>query len=285
MSALRIFQAVTAAIEQGTPAALCTVIAANGSAPRSQTARMLVRADGSLVGSVGGGEWERRVIAAALEAIASGRTTRLAVHLTRDLGMCCGGAMEAFIEPLDPQPRVRLLGAGHVAGALAPLLVQLGFAVSVYDERDDWLSPERFPGCERVLGDPRRTLPADTGPDDLFVLVTHSHGLDQDLLHTLIGRPCAYLGMIGSRSKVAKFFVRLRAAGVDEGLFRRVSAPIGLDIGAETPEEIAVSIAAELVRVRRGRRSPPRPLSEDPLPARGGDGVGVPPGLEAEAQR
>ena len=276
---MKVLRAAIAAAESGTPAALVTVIGVGGSAPRAACARMLVYEGGDIVGTIGGGEWERRVIAAALEALDAGRPARFSAHLTRDLGMCCGGAMEAFIEPLDARERLHIFGAGHVAGALAGLAADLEFQVLVYDDRDEWLTEERFPRAERIVGDPRRHLPMVSARDRLLI-VTHSHQLDQALLEALIDRPYGYLGMIGSRSKVAKFFVRLRAAGVDEALFTRVSTPVGLDLGAETPAEIAVSIAAELIRVRRGRSSPPRSLSQDPLPARGGDGTARPPALE-----
>ena len=241
---------------------------------------MLVFEDESIVGTIGGGEWERRCIQAAVEAIEAESPRRFAAHLTRDLGMCCGGAMDVYIEPLETTQRLHIFGAGHVGKALADAAGPLGFQLLIYDERDDWLTEERFPGAEHHLKDPRRELP-ELGARDYAVIVTHSHGVDQDLLEGLIALPFAYLGMIGSRAKVAKFFVRLRSAGVDEALFAKVCAPIGLDIGAETPEEIAVSIVAELVRVRRGRSDIPRALSEDPLPARGGDGIAVPPALQS----
>jgi len=118
------------------------------------------------------------------------------------------------------------------------------------------------------------------GPGAYHLIVTHSHQLDQDLLEAVLPRPMAWLGMIGSRAKVAKFFVRLQAGGIDPTLFKKLCAPVGLDIGAETPEEIAVSILAELVRVRRRCSRPPSPLSETPITARGGDGRAVAPGLE-----
>jgi len=276
---LKVLRAVLEAMRAGTPAALCTVIGVDGSAPRSRSARMLVFADGEIKGTIGGGELEHRVIAMALDVIREGRPDRLDVHLTRDLGMCCGGAMEVYVEPLAGVERVHVFGAGHVGTASASLLRDLDFEVHVYDERDEWLNEDRLPGCRLVEGDPRRNLPT-LGPDDFVLILTHSHALDQDLLESLISQPCRYLGMIGSRAKVAKFFVRLRAAGVEEELFRRVSAPVGLDIGAETPEEIAIAIAAELIRVRRGHKTPPRSMSANPLPARGGDGVAVPPGLD-----
>ncbi|MFN7146266.1 MAG: XdhC family protein, partial [Myxococcota bacterium] len=140
-------------------------------------------------------------------------------------------------------------------------------------------APERFPGATVVCADPHHWVETlRTDGRTYVLLVTHDHALDQDLLETLLPRTWAWLGLIGSRAKVAKFFLRLRAAGLDEALFAKVSTPVGLDLGAETPEEIAVSIAAELVRVRHGVTRPPIPLSEIPLPARGGDGVARPPG-------
>lgn len=264
----------------GRAAALVTVVGVEGSAPRASGARMLVYADGTIVGTVGGGTWEHRLIEVAVRAIPAGRPVRFQAHLTRDLGMCCGGAMDALIEPLSTQERLHLFGAGHVAHALAPIALSLGFQVTVYDDRDDWLTPERFPGCEHVCADPRRKLPA-LGPRDAVVLVTHSHALDQDLLQSLLAEPFGYLGMIGSRAKVARFFVRLRAAGVDPSLFSKVCAPIGLELGGRTPAEIAVSIAAELIRVRHGQAGPVGPLSERPMAARGGDGRAKAPGLTA----
>lgn len=239
---------------------------------------MLVFADGSIVGTVGGGEWERRVIEAALGALDKRAPVHVRAHLTRDMGMCCGGAMEAYVEPLEQTERLHVFGAGHVGTALARLARDLAFEVHVYDERDEWLAPERLPGCTLHEGVPTRKLP-ELGALDYAVIVTHSHQLDQALLMGLIEAPFGYLGMIGSRAKVAKFFVRLRAAGLDEGLFGRVSTPVGLDIGAETPEEIAVSIAAELIRVRRRHRGPVQAMAEKPLPARGGDGTATPPAL------
>ena len=190
--------------------------------------------------------------------------------------------MEAYIEPLQTQEHLVIYGAGHVGAATAALARAIDFRVEVVDDRDDLLTPDRFPSDAVLhLGDPRRTL--DTlpwGPNTYHLIVTHNHQLDQDLLEALLPRTVAWLGMIGSRAKVAKFFVRLEAGGTDPALFKKVSAPVGLDIGAETPEEIAVSILAELVRVRRFCRRPSVPLSDEPIPARGGDGRALAPRLE-----
>ncbi len=243
---------------------------------------MLVYADGRIVGTVGGGHFEHKLIAEARGAIAARRPRRFQVHLTRDLGMCCGGAMDAFIEPLLAAPQLVIHGGGHVGQALARLAIDLEFEVTVVDAREDYSDPARFPGGVHCLeGEPERLLPQlPLGPDCYHLIVTHDHQLDQRILALLIDQDLAWLGLIGSRAKIARFFLRLRAAGVDPALFRRVSGPVGLDLGAETPAEIAVSIAAELVRVRRGSTRVPHSLSELPLQARGGDGRATPPKLE-----
>ncbi|MCB9778007.1 MAG: xanthine dehydrogenase accessory protein XdhC [Alphaproteobacteria bacterium] len=271
---LQVFEAARRAVEGGRACALVTVVGIGGSAPRKSGARMLVHADGTIVGTVGGGVFEHRCIAEALAAIAAGQPRRYAVHLTRDLGMCCGGEMDAYIEPLESRPDLVIHGAGHVGAAVARLAVPLGFRVTVVDDRDDLLAQAVLPdGVERLERDPRRALASlPTGPLAWHLVVTHDHALDQDLVQALLPQPLAWLGMIGSRTKVARFLLRLKAAGMDERLFSRLRAPVGLDLSAETPEEIAISIAAELVAVRRGHRGATGALSEIPLPARGGDG-------------
>lgn len=275
-----IWQALLDAAEAGENVALATVTGVEGSAPRAAGARMVVWPDGRTLGTVGGGNFELRVTQAAVEALADGRPRRFAVHLTRDLGMCCGGAMEVYIEPVGPRDRLVIYGAGHVAKPTAAIGVLLGFDVTVVDDRDELATGERFPDCTVLCTDARVHARALESDARTYVFVTtHDHALDQDLLEILIGRTWAWLGLIGSRAKLAKFFVRLRQAGVDEALFGRVNGPVGLDIGAQTPEEIAVSVAAELVRVRRGSVAEPRSMAEHPLPARGGDGIARPPGL------
>lgn len=271
---MNVFEAAADAWRTGRRAALATVIAKEGSAPRSAGARMLVYEDGGIVGTIGGGELERRVIVRAIEVIAAGQPDRMQVHLTRDLGMCCGGQMEVYVEPLSVREPFVVYGAGHVARALAPLLVALDFAVTIVDERDDYATADRFPGCDVRAQDPiAHAMASPGGPDAWILIVTHDHGLDQALCETLLPKTSAWIGMIGSRAKVAKFAIRLRGAGMSEAELGRLCAPVGLDVGAETPAEIAVSIAAEIVRVRRGVDRPAVPLSAIPLPARGGDGV------------
>ncbi|MEZ4321095.1 MAG: xanthine dehydrogenase accessory protein XdhC [Myxococcota bacterium] len=268
-----VLEAAVAAVRSGRRAALVTVIAVRGSTPRNPGSRMLVRDDGSTVGTIGGGTFEHRVTAVALEALATGRPARYDAHLTRDLGMCCGGEMSVYVEPLMPREPLVVYGAGHVAHALAPIASALGFEVTVVDDRDDLNTAERFPDAERVVSDAAehaRGLGSD--PARYVLIVTHDHQLDQQLCEVLLPLDQRWVGMIGSRAKVAKFFVRLRAAGMDEALFAKLCAPVGLAIGAETPAEIAISIAGELVRVRRAVEGPSEPLSQAPIPARGGDG-------------
>ena len=275
---LKVLAAAIAAIEDGTPAALVTVVGVGGSAPRHGGARMLVMANGRIVGSVGGGTFEHRVIAQAQQAIALGQPRRFAVHLTRDLGMCCGGEMEAFIEPLELRDTLVIHGAGHVGTAVARLATELDYAVTVVDDREELLAAARLPPeVRRLEADPRRVIDRlPQGPRAHHLVVTHDHGLDQDLVERLLPMDLAWVGLIGSRTKVTRFLIRLKAAGMDEALLRRLCAPVGLDIGAETPQEIALSIMAELVRLRRRSKAPPLPLSYKPLPARGGDGRAEP---------
>lgn len=274
-----VFAAASACARTGPPGVLITVLSVAGSAPRHGGARMLVRSDGSLVGTIGGGELERRAMELALERL-GGSPERVSFNLARDLGMCCGGLVELLIEPLRPAPLLTVYGAGHVGAAVAEVARFAGFRVRAVDDRDAWNNAERLPHAERVLADPLTFAAANPpGREDYVLIVTHAHATDQALVEALLPCDFAWLGLIGSRAKVARFLVRLRAAGVDPSLFARLSAPVGLDLGAETPEEIAIAIAADLVRVRRGSQRPPLPLAQIPLHARGGEGVAEAPAL------
>lgn len=266
---MNVFAAAAAAVRTGRRAALATVVAVAGSAPRHGGARMLVYADGGQVGTIGGGALEHQVVQRALEVARSGHPERFEAHTVRDLGMCCGGRVEVYVEPLQVRIPFVMFGAGHVAVALAPLLEQLDFDLTVVDDREELNTAERFPTATRHLGDPRSFAQHLDGNEDGYrLVVTHDHALDQDLVETLLGKPAQWIGMIGSRGKVARFLVRFRAAGMDPEAFQRLRAPVGLDLGAETPAEIAVSIAAELVQVRRRAERPAVPLSSLPLKAR-----------------
>lgn len=254
-------RAALRAVDAGHPAALVFVVDVGGSTPRSTGSRMAVLHDGSIVGTIGGGEVEHRVIALALACLKSGQPARFDAHLTRDLGMCCGGKMSVHVEPLLPSPTLHVFGAGHVAHAFAPLASALGFDLTVIDDRDELNTAERFPH-RRHVGDPVRYADALQGHATSHVLiVTHDHALDLDLCRAVLTQSHGWVGMIGSRAKVAKFKVRLRAAGLTPEQLARLQAPVGLHLGAETPAEIGVSIAAQLIRHRRAITEAAVPLS------------------------
>lgn len=228
-----------------------TVVRTAGSTPRHVGARMMVLED-QILGTIGGGRWEHKVTEAARAALAAGRSRAVRFHLTHELGMCCGGEMEVFIDVVTAPPPLVIFGAGHVALALAPLAHSIGFALWVIDELEEFASEARFPGAQLVHGfdTPSWAQALPLGPRTSVLIATRDHAVDQQLLEALIGRELGWLGVIGSRGKAGRFRRRLEARGVAAERIARVRMPVGLDIGAETPEEIAVSIAAELIQVR-----------------------------------
>ena len=237
------------------PFVLATITDTGGSTPRLAGARMAVCAD-TFYGTVGGGAFEQRVIevARALLADPGRRIDGIDVHLVRDLGMCCGGRMQVFMQTITPKRALRIYGAGHVGTRLAAMADLAGFAVTVVDARAEWADPARFPDAVTVVDaepeDHHRAHPA--APEEFVVVVTHSHPLDEALVRAMDTQRPAYLGVVGSRGKWARFVNRLSARGVDEAWLATVRCPMGLDIGAVTPEEIAVSVVAELVATHRG---------------------------------
>jgi xanthine dehydrogenase accessory factor len=252
-----VLEAVSDARRRGRAAVLLTVVRTGGSTPRKSAAKMLVLRDDA-VGTIGGGRVELEAIEAARALLAEGYAARPALrrwHLTHDLAMCCGGEMEIFMEPMLPSPRLYVCGAGHVGRALLPMAVRVGFEVIVVDDLEENLAPARLPEATRTLDDfeVARWSPAP-GPDDYIVVVTRDHAIDQRLMESLLPRPRAYLGLIGSARKIAMFKERTAARGIDPAAWEGVRAPIGVDIAAETPEEIAVAIVAELIAVRAARR-------------------------------
>jgi len=237
-------------------AVLATVVDVTGSAPQVPGAKLVLLADGRAAGTVGGGAFERRVLEEARAlAAADGAPARLVtVNLTRDLGMCCGGEMRVFLEKVLGPERLVIFGGGHIGRALCAAAAAAGYAVTVVDERETWAAPARFPAAERVLcEEPEAALP-QLGIDaaTYCVVATHSHPLDQAVVTALLATPARFVGMVGSRTKRAKFLMRLRERGLAEATLARLRTPLGVEIGAVTPEEIAVSILAELVGVRRG---------------------------------
>ncbi len=251
---IEVYQEVLRLLDEGKTGALCTVVASNGSSPQKAGSKMLVLATGGIVGTVGGGAIEQAVRERAAQVMRTGQAERYAAHLTRELAMCCGGRMEVFIEPIGARPWLIVFGGGHIGTALVRVANEAGFRVHVVDERDEWASPESHPqaaavSCEAPL-DVLDTLP--WGPGTSAVVVTHDHALDEQIVERCLEREWAYLGMIGSRAKAHRIIGRLAARGAPAEPLGRVRAPIGLGIGAREPGEIAVSIVAELVALRRG---------------------------------
>lgn len=235
----------------GARVALVTVVKTSGSTPRAMGSRMIVHENGAIEGTVGGGRLEHEAIAHAQRVILGGVSKLIEVQLTQELGMCCGGHVSMFIEAVSPAPHLLIFGAGHVGQALARAAAAAGFVVHVADERDELMTPERFPeGTARHLDLEDPSLPWGEG---CFVMVTtHDHGLDQRLVERALRKPHRWLGLIGSRRKAELTRQRLEAKGFSLAEATALRCPVGLAIGAETPEEIAISIMAELVATRRG---------------------------------
>ena len=218
---------------------------------------MLVFADGRIVGTIGGGCYENDAIGKARLAIADGGSQLLHFELNDDFaqenGLICGGRMDVHIDPLLPDPRLYIIGAGHVGFQLAKIAPEAGFRLHVVDDREKFANADRFPGAEiTVDAIPGWLHRADLPASAFVVILTRGHQHDLDAMRALAARDLRYLGLIGSRAKVARIYEALLAEGLPPACLGRIHAPIGLDIGAVTPAEIAVSILAELIATRRG---------------------------------
>lgn len=248
-------EAVLSVLREGGRAALATVTRTAGSTPQRLGARLMRMPDGQLLGTVGGGAFEREVEAALERVCAGGEAEYLARELGYDLGMCCGGRMEVLVEPVEAIPRLWLCGAGHVAHATAQLAQTAGFKVSVIDEREEQNCEARFPQASRVLLDPPAWLKRQRfDAHDWLLIATHDHQLDEQLLEAALPTPLRYIGLVGSRRKVLRIVERIGARRGQLDL-SRVYAPVGLALGAVEPGEIAASIVAELVALRRGAQA------------------------------
>jgi xanthine dehydrogenase accessory factor len=269
-----VFEAVLAAQRAGR-GVYVLVTEVHGHTPQGAGARMFVRGDGTIVGTIGGGAVEREVVAQALALPEGGAPKKVSFKLKAELAMCCGGSMEVYMEPVGAPPRVWLFGAGHIAQPTAALAAKVGLRVTVIDERPEWNQPERFPSAERVLGAPLVELErlGPLGPRDYVLICTHDHAVDRALLAHALRTEAGYVGMIGSVRKVRTAQRALELDGFDAARIQSVHAPIGLDLCAETPDEIAVSIVAELIRHRRapGSGKQTRGATVEPMRARLGD--------------
>lgn len=244
----------------GRPFVLATVTDTSGSVPREPGAKMLVRADGSIAGTVGGGPLEGMAIVTARELIATSAASRkesfeLQHKGPTSLKMRCGGRVEIFFDVHRPPAAIVVIGGGHVGRATAGVATAAGIPVIVVDDRTEFSDPSRFPGARVIHQDLRAIglagVPVNAG--DAVVIVTRCHDVDEGVLRSAMETPAAYIGMIGSRRKVAEIFRRLAEGGADPAADSRVHAPIGLALGTDAPGEIAVSILAEVLKVRSGR--------------------------------
>src|SRR5438874_2908536 len=237
-----VFAAVTEALDRGEPAALVTIVSTTGSTPQRIGAKMLVFADGRTIGTIGGGCYENDAFWKAREAITARKPQLVHYELSDDFaqetGLVCGGQMDVYIEPIEPSPELYVIGAGHVGTHLATLAQQVGFHVHVVDDREKFANRARFPDVAEVVAEDipawlaRTSLP----PHAYVVIVTRGHTNDLEALRALAPRELRYLGLIGSRAKVARIYEALQSDGTPAERLSRVHAPIGLDIGAVTPQ-------------------------------------------------
>ena len=237
-------------------------MSATGSTPQRVGAKMLVFGDGRIVGTIGGGCYENDAFGKAREAILSRRPQLVHYELDDDFaqetGLICGGQMDVYIEPIEPSPELYIVGAGHVGFHLARVAQEVGFNVHVVDDREKFANAERFPTAAEIAVDdiPAWIARANLPPHAYVVIVTRGHTNDLEALRALAPRELRYLGLIGSRAKVARIYEELANDRMPADALSRVHAPIGLDIGAVTPQEIAVSILAELIAVKHGKSHP-----------------------------
>jgi xanthine dehydrogenase accessory factor len=239
---------------RGIRGAIATVLSRKGSAPATPGQKLYAGADGTCLGTVGGGAIEREVIVALERVVRGGDDEHrvLTCALGPSLGMCCGGSVELLIEPLVGSTPCLIVGGGHVASAVAPLLAKVGFAVTVVDSRESWGREGRFEGVRSVVGEfdeVGRLVPREGA----VLVMTHDHATDQNVVEWALKQGFAFVGGVGSRAKAERTRARLEAKGFSEADRARVKMPLGVSIGARLPDEIAVAIAAEMVTWRRTR--------------------------------
>src|SRR5438552_6459385 len=252
-----IYEEIVRLRQQGRRGAVATVVNVRGSIPSFETAKMLIRDDGSIVGTIGGGCVEAEVWQAAREIMESEKPRTLTFNLNQnpkhDTGLVCGGTLDIFIEPVLPPALLYIFGAGHVALSLYSTAKSAGFDITVIDDRENYAKRERFPEAKEVIAEDFEQAMARINPGETsyIVIVTRGHRDDMRVLRWAVQTQARYIGMIGSKRKTIAIFRALTKEGIPAHLFERVHAPVGLDIGAVTPEEIAVAITAELIAIRR----------------------------------
>jgi xanthine dehydrogenase accessory factor len=252
-----IYERLATLEREGGMAALATIIRSRGSVPRREGSKMLVFPDGRIEGTIGGGELEVRVMEEALQTMKDGKTRLLEYSFVDpekgDVGVC-GGEVEVFVEPVCPNPTMIVIGGGHVGKAVAHLASWLGYRVVVSDDRSEFASPEAVPDADAYINSALADLPTEIEINEATIVVLTTRGVDIDVsgLPAILDTPAAYIGIIGSRRRWETTVQKLIEMGISDDKIARVTSPIGLELNAETPEEIAVSIMAEIIMLRRG---------------------------------
>lgn len=251
-----LFEEIVRMRSAGQRGALATIVHTDGSIPSYESSRMLVREDGSMVGTVGGGCVEADVWAAAKEVMLKEKPRKMVFHLNNEAsyenGLICGGTLEIFVEPILPQPVAYLFGGGHISMSLARAIADAGFGVAVIDDREAFANRERFPMAQEIFTSYEHAFETiRPNAASYLMIVTRGHKEDMRVLSWAVRTEARYVGMIGSKRKVLSVYRALEKEGYRPEEFDRVYAPMGLEIGALSPDEIAVSIAAELIAVRR----------------------------------
>jgi len=252
-----IYKKINEILQTGDTAALCTIVSSSGSAPRHEGTKMLVLEDGSFMGTVGGGEVEDLVYQEAFDTILTQKNKVLKYSMVDpkrgDPGVC-GGTVEIFVEPILPNPKVIVIGGGHVGKAIIRLAKYLGFQVAVSDDREEFCTPEANPDADEFYPIPMKELVSHTKitPTTYIILATRGSNVDVAGLAPLLDTPAAFIGVIGSKRRWAFTRKGLLEQGVTEENLLKIHSPVGLELKAETPEEIAVSIMAEIIMLRNG---------------------------------
>ncbi len=252
----------------GQKCAIATIVQVNGSIPSYESAKLLVREDGSLVGTIGGGCVEAEVWNAAREVMESEKPRHMTFNLGQDAaydnGLICGGQLNVFVEPVLPQPFAYIFGAGHISKSISKIATLAGFATVVVDNRDAYANRDRFPEADAIhAAEYEEVFPKlDINESSYLIIVTRGHKDDMRVLRWAVNTRARYVSMIGSKRKTIGVVRELEKEGIPREAFDRIFAPMGLEIGAITPEEIAVSVVAEMIAVRRHARSDWQRLSK-----------------------
>jgi len=251
-----IYRALADIKDQGKQAVLAIVVRTKGSTPRKAGAKMIVMEDGSILGTLGGGSLEKKVVGESLEALKGGNAKLTSFTLEGSLDMMCGGELDVYIEPINQPEKLIIFGAGHITKALAPLMRSLDFRVTVVDDNPKIPEGDGFADIEVLLSEDMESYAERLTPESTayIVILTRGFSTDKAILERLIAKDFRYVGMVGSGKKIKTIKEDLISKGIEKEHFSRLSAPIGLDIGAETPGEIALSIAAEIISMKRRKK-------------------------------